>query len=183
MIILRVADTNDVVGGQAKAFEGAFEAPCLVDVAGQDYHGALVKNDVQFKTELANDIEHDLLVRLPCGDNGAANRVSGATPISCRRTTKAGGGGSARAVSSFFAGLKRSSPFSAITRSNRPSCGNARCKSGRIPAGDQKHLATRPFDFLQRLNGRAVDRAVQGKGADELPQFWNIVTAQVGRQR
>src|SRR5262249_8916262 len=42
--------------------------------AGQHHHGALVENDVLLERKLANGLQYDTVVRLPCGNDRTPDR-------------------------------------------------------------------------------------------------------------
>ena len=74
VIVFRVADRHDVVGGQAEIAERGFQPARLVDAGRQHHHRALVEHDLQLEPEVPDRLEHCRLVRLPGRDNRAADR-------------------------------------------------------------------------------------------------------------
>jgi hypothetical protein len=74
VVVLRVADGDHVVRRQTTLDQRRGEAARLVDTRGQDHDRALVEDDLQLEAEPANRLQHDVLHRLPAGDDSAANR-------------------------------------------------------------------------------------------------------------
>ena len=74
MIVLGVTDADHVVRRQPALDQRAGQSARFVHARRQDHHRTLVEHDVQLEAELAHRLQHDLLHRLPRGDNAAANR-------------------------------------------------------------------------------------------------------------
>src|SRR5690606_32988573 len=70
VVILGVADADDVVRRDREALERSLEAGRLVDAGRQDHDRALVEYDLQLEPVVADRLEHRRRMRLPGRDDG-----------------------------------------------------------------------------------------------------------------
>ena len=164
LIVLGIADAHDIVQRQAQRLERALEPPGLVDIARQHHHRALVEDNVQLKGELADGLQHSFLVRLPGGDDGAADRQRRDAEF-LQAGDKSGRGwlGERR-----FLLLGRVEQEGAILGDDKVEQVEFRkdaLQVGKIPAGDEDQLPAGSPHLLQGLDGRRIDSAVAGERA------------------
>jgi hypothetical protein len=74
VIVFGVADADAVVRRERQLGERDREPGCLVDAGWQHHHRALVEDDVELEAEIADDVEHDRLVRSPGRYDALADR-------------------------------------------------------------------------------------------------------------
>src|ERR1700730_5135061 len=74
MIVLSVSDPGHVMRRQFQQGQRRFEATGLADTGGKYHNGAFVANDLECEPELADGLQHCLLVRLPGRNDGASDR-------------------------------------------------------------------------------------------------------------
>ena len=73
MVVLGVADADDVVRRDLELLERGHEPRRLVDAGRQDHDGAFVEDHLQLEAELADRFEHGRLVRLARRDDDLAD--------------------------------------------------------------------------------------------------------------
>src|ERR1051325_9344367 len=72
MVILRVADTDNVALRNAKLLHRRVQSAGFVDINWQHHDGAFVEDYLEFEAEVADYFQHFLFVWLNCGDNDFA---------------------------------------------------------------------------------------------------------------
>ena len=77
MVVLGVADADDVVRRDLELLESGHEARRFVHAGRQDHDGAFVEDDLQLEAELANRVEDGCLVRLARRDDDLAGGERG----------------------------------------------------------------------------------------------------------
>ncbi len=77
VVVLRVADADDVVSRHLQLAEREGEAAGLVDPGGEDHHRSLVEDDLHLEAEVPNDVEHGVLVRARSRDDDVADGERG----------------------------------------------------------------------------------------------------------
>ena len=77
VVVLGVADADDVVRRDLELLERGHEPRRLVDAGRQDHDGAFVEDDLQLEAELADRFEHGRLVRLARRDDDLAGGERG----------------------------------------------------------------------------------------------------------
>ena len=103
VVVLRVADRDDVVGRVAEFLERRQQARRLVDPGRQDHHRFLVEDDLEFQAQLVDGAQDGRLERLDRGDDDMTGRHGrGARALS--RAANSGGGGSASVRTSLVRG-------------------------------------------------------------------------------
>ena len=164
LVVLGVADADDIVRRQAEALERALEAPGLVDVAGQHHHRALVEDDVQLERKVVDGLEHDRLVRFPGGDDGAADRrgrhAEVLQTLHERRRRRLGERGFL-----LLCGVEEKGPVLGNDEVEQLQLREGPLQVGKVPAGDEDQLSAGALDLLQPLDGRRIDAAIVGQGA------------------
>ena len=164
MVILGIADPHHVVRGKLQQLQRRGEPARLVDAGGQHHYRALVEDDLQFELQLADGLQHRLLLRFPGGDNAAAHRE--------RRNAPSLQGGD-----EICRGRVRDRPLLARLRQVEqgaifhygdieqvePIEGALQVRQ--FPAGDEDQLAAALPHLLQRGNGGPGDVAMVGDGS------------------
>ena len=91
MVVLRVAHADAVVRRELHFRERGGKAACLVHARRQHHHGALVEDDLQLEPELLDDVEDDLVLGCPGGDDHPADGQGRHVPL-FERLYEGGGG-------------------------------------------------------------------------------------------
>ena len=69
MIIFGITKANHVMRRHSELVKSGFQAGFLVYSRREHHYRTLIENDVEFKAEFADGIQHCTLVGLPCGNN------------------------------------------------------------------------------------------------------------------
>ena len=77
MVVLGVTDADNVVRRESQLIQGSAQAGGLVDSRRQHHHRALVEDYLMFQPQITDGLENQRLIRMPGGDDHAANRKWG----------------------------------------------------------------------------------------------------------
>src|SRR5690606_37263354 len=72
---------HDLVRRDTELLERNLEPRCLAHTGGQDHHGPLVEDDLKLEAEVADDVEHRLLVLLRRRNDDPPLRQRRDTPL------------------------------------------------------------------------------------------------------
>jgi hypothetical protein len=74
VVVLRVADADDIERRQTQSCQRRRQAARLVHTGRQHHDSSLVEDDLQLQPQIPDHVQDDLFVRLPGRDDAAADR-------------------------------------------------------------------------------------------------------------
>ncbi len=167
MIVLGIADRDDVTWVERKLLQRRPHSARLVDARRQNHHRALVEDDLQFEAERTDRLEHVVVVGRDRGDDDAPDRERrDAAPLEkCderggRRLGQRHGLAGCRAVNE--CAVFGDDAVEQVEAREHPA------EIAELAAGDEQKLAARPAHLFERRDGSVADDAIGGERAIEV---------------
>ena len=136
----------------------------LFDARRQHHHRALVEHDVQLEAELAHRLQHDVLHRLPGGDDAAADRQRLHAALAQARDELLGRRRGEHGLAA-GAGLVEQRAVLGHDQIATAELGKHAFQIGQLAAGDQDQAPPRVLEPPDRRHGVGIDHAVMGERA------------------
>jgi hypothetical protein len=163
MIVLRIADTHDVLTQESQVRQYGGKARALIGAARQDHHRLIVEDDLQAKVQLPDGWKNGDIVRSHCGHNALSHGKGHALPAQMGDEFARDLGAKEALFASEW--VVKQSAVLGDNRVKKMEAGKHRAQAGKFAARDQDELASRFPPLFQTSDGLGGDPTIAGQGA------------------